>query len=186
MSTTKAQAYETAKLLHWVGLVVVGFNLLSGWRLDTFELDVKQVLVGIHASVGVVIFLLMSYRWWWRRKHKLYVPPRWYKRPSMLVQWLFYPLTLLQVGLGVLVASVINYKVVAFGRIPVSSLATDSERLQNLFLGWHGNLALFLIALVAFHGLERWRLIFVNDAPTPPLPVKAPVPAAAKEDAAQS
>lgn len=172
MSTSKKSAYEFAKVLHWAGLVVVGFNLLSGWRLDSFELEVKQVLVMIHASVGVVIFLLMAFRWWWRRKHKLYTPPRWWKRPSMLVQWVFYPLTLLQAVLGLTVAAVINYQVVGFGIIPLSSLAADDERLQNLFLSWHSSLALFLIALVAVHGLDRWRMIFVDDTPQV-VPVKA-------------
>lgn len=171
MSVSKKSAYELAKFLHWVGLVIVGFNLLSGWRLDGFDLEVKQVLLMIHSSVGVAIFLLMAFRWWWRRQHRLYTPPRWWKRPSMLVQWVFYPLTLLQVVLGLAVASVINYKVVGFGFIPFSSLAADNERLQNLFLSWHSSLALLLITLVAVHGLERWRMIFVDDAP--PVPATA-------------
>lgn len=167
MTVPKKSAYSLARFLHWVGLVVIGFNLLSGWRLDGFGLEIKQVLLMIHSSVGVVIFLLMSFRWWWRRKNNLYAPPRWWKRPSMVIQWGFYPLTLLQVGLGVAVASVINYKVVGFGFIPFSSIAPDSERLQNLFLSWHSSMALFLLVLIAVHGLERWRTIFINDTPQP-------------------
>lgn len=172
-ATSKKAAYEMAKNLHWVGLVIIGFNLLSGWRLDGFEPEVRGVLLMVHSSVGISIFFLMLFRWWWRRRHNLYSPPRWYKRPSMLLQWVFYPLTLLQVCLGVAVASVIDYEVLGFGFIPFSSIAADSERLQNLFLGWHGSLALLLITLVVIHGLERWRLIFVNDSPQLP-PVKAP------------
>lgn len=165
MSVSKKSAYSVARFLHWLGLVVVGFNLLSGWRLDSFDLEVKQVLLMVHSSVGVTILLLMAFRWWWRRQHKLYTPPRWWKRPSMLVQWVFYPLTLMQVALGVSVAAVINYQVVGFGFIPFSRLAADDERLQGLFLDWHSSLALLLIALVAVHGLERWRMIFVDEAP---------------------
>lgn len=177
MTVSRKSAYDLAKFLHWVGLVVVGFNLLSGWRLDSFEVAVKQVLLMVHSSVGVVIFLLMAFRWWWRRRHRLYTPPRWWKRPAILVQWVFYPLTLLQVALGVAVASVIGDKVLAFGVIPVSSLAADNPGLKELFLSWHSALALLLITLVAVHGFERWRMIFVNDEPEPQ-PVKARAEAA--------
>lgn len=87
----------------------------------------------------------------------------------MLLQWVFYPLTLMQVALGLSVASVISYQVLGFGFIPLSSIAPDSERLQNLFLQWHGNMALLLITLVAIHGLERWRLLFVDEPELPPV-----------------
>jgi cytochrome b561 len=171
--STKAADYTLARFLHWVGLVVVGFNLLSGWRLDGFELDIKQVLLAIHASVGTVIFFLMLFRWWWRRSRNLYNPPRWWKRPSMVIQWVFYPLTILQVLIGVSVASVIDYQVLGFGFIPFSSIAADNESLKSLFLQCHTLMAYLLLALVAIHGLERWRMIFVADPSDVP-PVKSP------------
>lgn len=170
---TKRYAYNVARALHWVGLVIIGFNLLSGWRLGGFELDVRQVLLSVHSSVGMAILFLMLFRWWWRRRYNLYTPPRWWKRPSMLIQWVFYPLTLLQVALGVALASVIDYEVLGFGFIPFSSLAPDSERLQTLFLQLHGNLALLLIALVAIHGFERWRLLFIDTPEPEPVRVTA-------------
>jgi cytochrome b561 len=161
-------------MLHWFGLVVVGFNLLSGWRLDSFEPEIKEVLVMIHASVGIVILLLMSFRWWWRRRNNLYTPPRWWKRFPFVVQWVFYPLTIVQVLLGLSVASVIGYQVLGFGFIPLSSIATDNEGLKEIFLQLHSSLALFLIALVAVHGFERWRLIFLSDEAEEAAAVKVP------------
>lgn len=183
MSVSKKKSqYEVAKFLHWAGLVVIGFNLLSGWRLDSFDLAIKQVLLMIHSGVGTVIFFLMAFRWWWRRKHNLYAPPRWWKRPSMVVQWVFYPLTLVQVVIGVAVASVIGYEVLGLGFIPFSALAADNPRLEALFLQCHTVMAWLLLALVAIHGFERWRMIFIDD-PAPVVPVKVQAAAAESEAA---
>lgn len=187
MSASKKKfAYSVAKTLHWFGLLVIGFNLLSGWRLDTFELAAKEVLLMIHSGVGTVIFFLMLFRWWWRRSNNLYTPPRWWKRPSMVVQWLFYPLTLVQVGIGLSLASVIDYRVIGFGVIPFSSLAADNERLHALFLQAHGLMAYLLILLVVVHGAERWKAIFLTDPnPQPVVPVARPA-VVAQEEAANS
>ncbi len=155
--------YTVAKVLHWAAAIIIIFNLLSGWRLGGFPVETREMLLMIHSGVGTVIFLVMLFRWWWRRTNKLYVPPRWWKRPSMLLQWVLYPLTLLQAVIGVTLAGFIDYKVVAFGFIPYSSIATDNEALQAFFLRLHGINAWLLIVLILAHFIERWRLIFVDD-----------------------
>ena len=81
----------------------------------------------------------------------------------MLLQWVLYPLTLLQAVIGVTLAGFIDYKVVAFGFIPYSSLAADNEALQAFFLQLHGINAWLLIVLIVAHFLERWRMIFIDD-----------------------
>ncbi len=162
--SNKKSKYAVAKLLHWAGVVIIGFNLLSGWRLDSFSLEIKQVLMMIHSGVGTAILFMMLFRWWWRRTHHLYSPPRWWQRPSMVLQWVFYPLVLMQVAIGVGVAAVIDYEVLGLGFIPFSAVAADSESLKDIFLQLHTITAWVLISLVLAHGLERWRLIFVDDS----------------------
>ena len=130
--------YTVARVLHWIAGFFIAFNLLSGWRLGGFELDIKQIYLMIHSGFGITIFILMLYRWWWRRVHKLYVPPGWWKRPSMILQWIFYPLVLLQAIIGVVQAAFIDYEVLAFGFIPYSALATANESLHGFFLQLHG------------------------------------------------
>lgn len=158
--------YTVAKVLHWAALVIIVFNLLSGWRLDGFELDIKKVLLMIHSGVGTSIFAIMLFRWWWRRAHNLYTPPGWWKRPSMVIQWVFYPLLLTQAIIGVTVAAFIDYEVLGFGFIPYSSLAADNPGLQQFFLQSHTIMAWILITLVLVHGAERWRMMFVEDINT--------------------
>lgn len=161
--SNKNSHYTVARVLHWMGVVIIGFNLLSGWRLGGFEPDIKEVLLMVHSGVGTTIFLLMLYRWWWRKAHNLYTPPRWWRRPSMLLQWVFYPLVLLQVVIGVTVAAFIDYEVLGFGFIPYSSIAADNEKLHEWFLQLHAINAWLLIVLVVVHGIERGRFAFIDD-----------------------
>lgn len=161
--SSKKSKYAVAKVMHWIAAVIIGFNLLSGWRMGIFTREIKEVLLMIHSSVGTAIFAIMLIRWWWRRKHNLYTPPRWWKRPSMLLQWVFYPLVLMQVFIGLAMAGVIDLKVLGFGFIPYSSIAADDPDLHQLFLQMHMITAWVLILLIITHGIERWRLIFADD-----------------------
>ena len=164
MSGSKKRFYYTvAKYLHWIAGFLIAFNLLSGWKIDGFPLAERQVLIMIHSGIGTVICILMLVRWWWRKAHDLYTPTRWWKRPSMLLQWIFYPLVLVQVAIGVMLAAFIDYDVLAFGFIPYSALAANNEGLHQLLLQLHGLTALVLILLIIVHGLERGRMAFMDD-----------------------
>jgi cytochrome b561 len=162
MSGSRKKFYYTvAQTLHWVAAFIIAFNLLSGWQIGTFPLDQKQVLIMIHSGIGTTVFALMLFRWRWRKLHELYTPPGWQKRPSMLLQWVFYPLLLIQPVIGVCLAAFINYKVLAFGFINYSAIAADNEGLHSLFRELHGWVAILLIVLVLVHGVDRSRQAFV-------------------------
>jgi len=162
MSASRKKFYYTvAKVLHWIAGFIIAFNLLSGWKLGDFPLNQKEVLIMIHSGIGVTIFLLMLFRWQWRRSHNLYAPPGWYKRPSMILQWIFYPLVCLQVIVGVVQAAFIDYEVRAFGFINISALADANAALHAQLLELHGLMAIMLIVLVLIHGAERSRKAFI-------------------------
>ncbi len=147
--------YRVARILHWVVAYLVAVNLLSGWRLGAFSLPTKQTLVMFHSGIGTTIFFLMLFRWWWRKSHKLYASPGWWRRPLALVQWIFYPILLIQVIIGVVQAAFIDYEVLAFGFINYSAIAADNEALHGLFLQAHGLTAMLLIVLAIIHALGR-------------------------------
>ncbi len=151
--------YTIAKILHWSVGFIIAFNLLSGFRIKEFSTEIKQVLIMIHSGIGILILMLMLFRLWWRRSRNLYAPPRWWKRPSMLLQVIFYPLLMIQPVIGMLVAIFNEYEVRAFGFINFSALAAANESLQSMFFQWHGTLDWLLITLVFIHGLERTRTI---------------------------
>lgn len=168
-ASNKQFHYSVAKGLHWVAGAIIAFNLLSAWRLGEFSVEVKQVLLMIHSGVGTVIFLMMLFRLWWRNAHRLYAPPRWWKRPSMVLQVLLYPLVLTQVVIGVAMASVIDIEVLGLGFIPYSAIAADNEALHELFLQMHVVTAWVLIVLIVAHGIERYRIMFADDASEVPV-----------------
>lgn len=164
MSGSKKKFYYTiAKVFHWVAAFFIIFNLLSGWKIGGFPLDQKQVIIMIHSGMGATIFILMLYRWWWRKTHQLYSPPGWKKKPSMLLQWIFYPLLLIQPVIGVLLAAFIDYEVRAFGFINLSAIAADNEGLYSIFFQSHKMVAILLILLIIIHGIERSRKFFIDD-----------------------
>jgi cytochrome b561 len=152
--------YMVARVLHWVAAMIIGFNLLSAWKIGDFPLGQKEVIIMIHSGLGVTICLMMLFRWWWRRSRNLYTPPGWYKKPAMLLQWIFYPLLVMQVVIGVVQAGYVDYEVLAFGFINLSALAADNANMHGLFLQLHGLTAATLILLILVHGLERYRKIF--------------------------
>ncbi|HAJ76950.1 MAG TPA: hypothetical protein DCM64_10905 [Gammaproteobacteria bacterium] len=158
-ASDKKSHYTIAKILHWSVGFIIAFNLLSGFRIKEFSLEIKQVLIMIHSGIGLFIFMLMLFRWWWRWSHNLYAPPRWWKRPSMLLQVIFYPLLLIQPVIGIFVAVFNDYEVRALGFINISTIAAANESLHSMFLEWHGTLATLLIILVFVHGLERTRIM---------------------------
>jgi len=164
MAGSKTFNYTVAKVLHWIAAFIIAFNLLSGWKIGDFPLNQKLIIIMVHSGIGTTIFLLMLFRWWWRRSHNLYTPPRWWKRPSMVLQWIFYPLLLIQAVIGVIQAAFIDYEVRAYGFINYSALADANESLHALFLELHGLTALLLIFLILAHGVERSRLAFTDDS----------------------
>lgn len=162
--TPKQRQYRIAQTLHWIAFVLISFNLLSGWRIDNFEPAIKAILMMIHSSIGSTVLLLMVLRLWWRRKNRLYTPPRWWKRPTLLLQWVFYPLVIIQVLIGMTQAAFVDFPVIAYGVIPFSSLGPEDPALRALFLGMHKWMAWLLILLVIVHGLDRGRIFFKEDA----------------------
>ena len=168
----KSYYYNVAKVMHWLAFFFISFNLLSGWKLDSFPMSQKVILTMAHSTIGLIAFFMMSFRWWWRRSHKLYTPPRWWKRPSMLLQWVFYPLVLLQVVLGVSHTLFIDYDVKAFGFINISAFVEANERLHGLLFNMHSTLAMILIGLVVIHFLERSRTMFSDDGVQMQMPKK--------------
>jgi len=164
MGLSKKSQYTVAKILHWIAAFFIAFNMLSGWKIAGFELEAKQLFMMLHSSFGTMVLLLMLLRWWWRRKNKLYVPPRWYKRPSMLVQWIFYPLLTIQPIIVIAQAAFIDYDVKAFGFINYASLAQADAVIRENLLAIHSAIALTAIILVLLHALERSRQVFIDDS----------------------
>ncbi len=161
---TKRSQYTVAKVLHWTVALVVVLMLMSGWRTESFPLEDKEWIMMIHSGLGTTIFLLMVYRWWWRSSHNLYSAPGWKKKPSRLIQWVFYPLLLLQPILGFLQSTQIDYQVLAYGLFDYSALSSNHRELFEIFSQSHTVVAILLILILLVHVTDISRKFFVDDS----------------------
>lgn len=156
MSTSgKEQHYKIAKLLHWFTGALIAFNLLTGWQLDSFPAEQKETFVAIHAGLGCLIFIVMPVRWWWRSSRRLYTPPGWWKQPMFVLQWMFYPLVIVQTLLGFTHSLFIGYEVRIFGLLPISDIAEPDAALHSLYFGLHGLTAALLLIMAVIHITDR-------------------------------
>ena len=151
-------------MLHWLVALIVLLLLMSGWRTGDFDLEDKKVVIMIHSGLGTTVFLLMVFRWWWRSSNNLYAPAGWRKRPSMLMQWFFYPLLLLQPVLGFIQALFIDYEVLAYGFINYSAIAAENKNLSGLFHQAHMITAVLLILIFLAHVGDKSRKFFIDDS----------------------
>ena len=118
----------------------------------------------IPSGLGNTVFGLWLDGWLWRKSNKLYSPPGWQKKPSMLMQWFFYPLLLLQPVLGLMQAIFIDYKVYAFGVINYSAIASQNEEFFSMFHQWHALTAGLLILIFLLHVMDKSRKFFIDDS----------------------
>ena len=97
----------------------------------------------------------MIVRWWWRKRHSLYVAERWYRRPALLLQWIFYPLVIVQALLGFGHSMFIDDEVRAFGLFNISALAEPDAEIHALLFGAHSVVAGLLLILIIAHIADR-------------------------------
>ena len=151
----RLRAYRIARILHAAAGALIGINVLTGWQLDRFPPEQRDVLVMLHAGFGLSILALMLVRWWWRRKHALYATVDWWRRPALLLQWVFYPLVIAQTLLGFGHALFIDYDVRAFGLFNISALADPDAALHAVLFGAHSLVAGLLLVLIIAHIADR-------------------------------
>ncbi|CBL43844.1 cytochrome b-561 membrane protein [gamma proteobacterium HdN1] len=158
----KRTQYTIAKTLHWLAFVLITFNVLGGWRLGNFETETRQILVGLHAGVGILIFLFMAGRWWWRRSNRLYAPKNWWRKPLLLGQWVFYPILIVQTFIGIALAAVIDLDINAFGFLPFSALAPNSADQEAWVRMIHASAAWSVLALITLHTFDKIRWFYTE------------------------
>lgn len=165
MSQTNRKFHFTiAKLLHWTVAFFAALLLLSAWQVDNLSPESKLWFMMVHSSLGSLIFVLMIFRWYWNRKHKLYSPPGWYKRPSVLLQRLFYPLLLIQPVIGVTQAAFVEYDILGFGLINYSAIAAENKDLFTIFHELHVITALAIVFVLFIHIIDKSRRFFIEDS----------------------
>lgn len=153
---TPAWRYATpAMLLHWLLAVLVAILVTVGWYMLSIEEEPRSAwYFDKHKSFGMIAFVLVLLRIWWRARHRPaplpdYVP-RWQVTLAHLTEWSLYGCLFLMPILGFLGASYSEEGVTFFGAALPAWAAQDHDRSEQLF-SLHIGLAWVMVALIALH-----------------------------------
>jgi cytochrome b561 len=154
-SMTKRLHYgTTAKLLHWIIVVLLVAQYAIGWLMPDVHAGPPGLAMIWHMSVGTVILALIVARFVWRLTHPVApessLPP-WQRISSEAVHWLLYLLVLLTTLSGWVFASARGWKVSWFFVAPFPMLTAGDPALAKTLDGWHQN---FMWALLIVAGLH--------------------------------
>jgi cytochrome b561 len=152
-----------AMLLHWLLAVIVIGMLSLGYLLDDMERGpTKTFYVDLHRSFGVLAFMLVLLRLWWRaRRTPPPLPltvPRWQRIAAAVTHGLLYFCILLQPLSGYL-ASAFSKDGVKFFGLVLPQWAWDDKPVRSFFGEVHGLVAM---ALVVLHVLAAFKHLLLN------------------------
>jgi cytochrome b561 len=152
--------------LHWLVVVAVLSQLTLGIIFANLpEHDPRgKTLFAAHATLGLVILVLMLARFIWRQRNPVPALPDtlepYQKKIALANHWAFYVLLIALPISGYLMVNTHGFAVPFFGvRLPV--LLPKNETLGDVFLYLHVGGAILLIALVMLHVAAALRHEFI-------------------------
>ncbi|GEC58785.1 cytochrome b561 [Bradyrhizobium japonicum] len=145
----------TAKLLHWVIVVLLAVQYPIGWLMpDIHRGQSPGAAMTFHISFGIVILGLIVLRFVWRLTHPVApessLPP-WQRRSSEAVHWMLYVLVLATTVSGWLFASFRGWSVSFFYMMPLPMLASDNAAAGKAIDGLHQAAEWSLLVLIGLH-----------------------------------
>ena len=156
---TAAAWGQVAKLLHWLGALLVLILLAHGWWMTHLAARAGRLeQYQLHAIIGYYLLLLIAMRLAWRLGNL--VPalpqelPRWRRATARATHWLLYFLMFFVSISGWMVADTFRQPIEAtlFGFIPVPHLLDASQRsFRALLEETHAVSSYVLLVLVAVH-----------------------------------
>ena len=145
----------TAKLLHWVIVVLLAVQYPIGWLMpDIHRGQSPGAAMTFHISFGIVILGLIVLRFVWRLTHPVApessLPP-WQRLSSEAVHWMLYVLVLATTVSGWLFASFRGWTVSFFYMMPLPMLASDNAAAGKAIDGLHQAAEWSLLVLICLH-----------------------------------
>jgi cytochrome b561 len=148
---------RVAVILHWASALFILLNLSAGFLMETFANPSPQrnKILSYHASVGLLIFGLMTFRLAWRITHPAApLPPSIPKAQQIAahgLHWLLYLLILLQPLSGYLHRMAGGHAVSFFGLFNMPALIGKNEPLRLLTDTIHDCGGFLIAILIAGH-----------------------------------
>lgn len=157
LKNTSSRYGLVAKTLHWsAALLIVAVAVIGLIMADMPRSPEKNDIVRLHASLGMLLAMLMTARLAWRFLSLSPSPsggtPRWRARLAGLAHWGLYLLVYAQVATGAMSLFTVAWNIPFFGffEVPTPYAERDMEA-HHLWEGRHTLLFWSLAALVALH-----------------------------------
>jgi cytochrome b561 len=148
---------STAKLLHWLVLVLLIVQFTLAWTMPHIGRNtVPETLINLHFSFGIVVLAVVIIRLLWRWTHPEPTPldglPPWQITTARIVHYLLYLLLLVLPVLGWVNASFRGYDVTPFGLFTLPKLVAT----RAPGFAWTGDVHVWLstYALLGLVGLH--------------------------------
>ena len=150
-----AKYTKMAISIHWIMVILVTVMFVVGWYMvDLPPGPSRSFFFSLHKSLGLVVFLLVVFRAYWRitnRPPELPVEIGEFRRQiALIVHKLFYVLLILQPVTGYISTSFSGYKTSFFG-IPLPYWGWRDPSLNELFTQLHIICSVVLFLTMGFH-----------------------------------
>jgi cytochrome b561 len=163
--TARLQYGATAKLFHWLIVVLLAVQYPIGWLMPDIHGGMTPGAPMIfHVSVGLSILGLIVLRLAWRLTHPVAPEsslPAWQRLSSEVVHWMLYVLVLATTLSGWLFASYRGWSLSFFYLVPLPKLVSASAAGVKSIDGLHQAAAWMLLVLIGIHIAAALAHIFV-------------------------
>jgi len=152
--TARASYGPTAKVLHWLIVVLLVVQYLIGWFMPDLHRGMQPgAPMLLHVSIGMLILALIVLRFAWRLGHPVApeasLPP-WQRLSSEWVHWMLYGLVLLTTLTGWNFVAFRDWHLQLFSLLPLPLIALPGE--EFFARGhWHQILEYALLGLIGLH-----------------------------------
>jgi cytochrome b561 len=164
---TRVQWGLAARVLHWLGALMIAVLLGHGWWMTRFSTPPRLPQYAAHADIGYVFLFLVLGRLVWRMLNPTPELPagseRWERVLAPLTHWLLYILMLAVSGVGWGLAGTFRTPLTGalFGLVHVPQIVFDPE-LHETLEDAHKSLAYLLLAVVVLHVVAALRHHFIK------------------------
>jgi cytochrome b561 len=177
MKTLPDQYTSTAKLLHWLIAIGIIFMFILGWFMealpkeapksasyDLFNLGIytwelaretspRSFYYNLHKSIGITLFALIIFRFYWRFTHHppalLKTMKNWEKKLATAAHYGLYLLMILTPLAGIIMSIASKYGIKWFGIKIIPGI--DDKGLRELFLEFHIIFGILILVILFFH-----------------------------------
>ena len=177
MKTLPNQYTSTAKILHWLIAVGIIFMFILGWFMealpqegpksasyDLFNLGIytwelsketspRSFYFNLHKSIGLTLFVLIVFRFYWRFTHRppalLETMKNWEKKLATAAHHGLYLLMILTPLAGIIMSVASKYGIKWFGIEIISGI--DDKGLRELFHEFHIIFGILILVILFFH-----------------------------------